>query len=346
MGFFVPVRNSKFCLDMNMRFDLRIRIIVCFSQNKIHLNTFKSILSSFMSFRISLRSTLRTIRARTPFKSKGPRQLTLRFGKRDHSIALGIGKKRSLAHFQSLIADCVQHGTGSVHFIVDDEVLDSDIPLLIRFAHRLGCSTEVVLSGKGITESVAQQFLLSGVDWVWMLFGGVSASVHMETVGVSIEESTRSLQNLLELRKELELEGVRIGLLLPWQNETPSQSTAIKDWSLELGVDSVQPHFPYFGKDMSTEPLPHHQHLNRLLQFVWQDDSDEPGWKRRYPWSCPVGTNRLEVSKYGRVCACPHKSPIVWNQESLSEIWSNLTNHRQEIKDCERVCLHRDLRFL
>ena len=299
-----------------------------------------------MSFRISLRSAVRTLRYRSPFTSKGPRQLTLRFGKRDNPTALGIGKKRSLAEFQSLIADCVQAGTRTVHFIVDDEVEDIDVPKLIRFAHRLDCATEVILSGKGVTNDIAERLLLSGVDWVWMLFGGGSAVVHVETGGISIEESTQSLQNILHQRAELDLQNVRVGLLLPWRKETPAQSTAIKNWSVELGVDSVQPHFPYFGKDMSSEPLPQHQHLSRLLQFVWQDDSDEPGWKRRYPWACPVGINRLEVSKYGRACSCPHKVPIVWNKESLTELWSRLLTHRQEIQNCERVCLHRDLRFL
>lgn len=299
-----------------------------------------------MSFRISLRSALRTLRYRLPLTPKGPHQLTLRFGKRDNPMALGIGKKRGLKEFQSLIADCVQVGTRSIHFIVDDEVEDADIPLLIRFAHRLGCSTEVVLSGKGVTSDVAKRLLLSGVDWVWMLFGGVSAAVHVDTVGISIEESTQSLQNVLQQRIELELQNVHVGLLLPWSKETPAQSTAIKSWSVEMGVDSVQPHFPYFGKDMSSEPLPQHQHLSRLLQFVWQDDSDEPGWKRRYPWACPVGTNRLEVSKYGRACSCPHKSPVVWNKQSLTDLWSTLSTHRNEIQSCERVCLHRELRFL
>ena len=163
----------------------------------------------------SLYSALRTLRTRSPFMSRAPRQLTLRFGKRDNPSALGIGKKRSLAEFQSLIADCVQAGTRSVHFIVDDEVQDPDVPQLIRFAHRLDCSTEVVLSGKGVSNVVAEQLLLSGVDWVWMLFGGVSAAVHMDSVGISIEESTQSLQNLLQQRRELEIQNVRIGLLLP-----------------------------------------------------------------------------------------------------------------------------------
>ena len=299
-----------------------------------------------MPLRISIRSTLRKLRSHTPFSSKGPRQLTLRFGKRDSAMALGIGKKRSLAEFQGLIADCVQAGTKSVHFIVDDEIEDTDIPQLIRFAHRLGCSTEVMLSGKNVTEPNAERLLLSGAEWVWMLFGGVSADVHMDSVGISIEESTQALQQLCKQREALELTDVRIGLLLPWTKDTPSQSSAIKDWSIELGVDVVQPHFPYFGKDMSSEPLPQHQHLSRLLQFVWQDDSDEPGWKRRYPWSCPVGSNRLEVSKYGRVCSCPHKTPLVWQKETLSALWDKLEPHRTEIQSCERVCLHRDLRFI
>ena len=231
-------------------------------------------------------------------------RLTLRFGKRDNPSALGIGKKRSLAEFQSLIADCVQAGTRSIHFIVDDEVKIL-MPKLVRFAHRLDCSTEVVLSGKGVSKDVAERLLLSGVDWVWMLFGGVSAGAYGYG-GSPIEESTESLQNLLEQRKELEVHNVRIGLLL-LEKETPSQSTAIKDWSIKIGRRFCTASFPYFGKDMSSEPLPQHQHLSRLLQFVWQDDSDEPGWKRRYPWSCPVGTNRLGVEVWSSVCVSPQE---------------------------------------
>ena len=79
-----------------------------------------------MSFRISLRSALRTVRYRSPFSPKGPRQLTLRFGKRDNPMAVGIGQKRSLAEFQSVIADCVK--LERVQYTIVDDAVDDGIP--------------------------------------------------------------------------------------------------------------------------------------------------------------------------------------------------------------------------
>jgi len=277
---------------------------------------------------------------------QGISRLTLRFGKRDLPSALGIGKKRSLATFQGLIADCVQaHGAIDVHFIVDDAVDDDDVYALIRFAHRLGCKTDVLISGVGVTEAVAERLLLCGTAWVWIPFGGVSSEVHFQSVGLSIEQSTQGLQQLLVSRQEVE-SSTKIGMLMPWVGQTPTQMDPLREWAEELGVDSWQPHLPYFGKDMATEPVPNHQHLNSLFQFVLQDSSVQPGWKRRQPWSCPVGKRRLEVSKYGRVCACPHKKPVVWEGETLSSLQSRLRDHRQEVHQCDRVCLHRELRFV
>jgi|GEM_PF-3866075 len=299
-----------------------------------------------MSLRRNILRKARTVLSRTPIVSEGPSRLTFRFGKRDLPSAIGIGKKQSLASFQGLIADYVQaQGSMPVHFIVDDAIDDDMVYALLRFAHRLGCPTEVLLNGAAIDESIAQQLLFTGVDSVWMLFGGVSAEVHYATTGVAIEESTQSIQHLIQTRNDTEGLQVQLGLLIPWKKETPSQASAVKDWALELGVDTVQPHFPYMGSQMSKEPLPNHQHLSKWLNVILQDDSSKPGWKRRYPWSCPVGQNRLEVSKYGRVCSCPHKTPILWKKGSLKEVWSNLGDHRQEIHQCDRVCLHRDLRF-
>lgn len=282
----------------------------------------------------------------------GPTRLTLRFGKRDLSSAIGIGKKRSTAEFQGLIADCVQQmGALPVHFIVDDAVDDSSVYELLRFAHRLGCSTEVLLSGIGVTTEIAERILLTGVDTVWIRFGGVSAEVHHSTTGVMIEHSTSALQNLIAQRTALEVSGVAIGVLVPWVGDSPSQMEPLKAWLNEEGVDFIQTHFPYYGQDMSNVSIPKHQHLSTLLNVVLQDGENQegdpkPGWRRRQPWSCPVGRNRLEVSKYGRVCACPHKKPILWNKEGLSDLWKKLRDHRQEINHCDRVCLNRELRFV
>ena len=165
-----------------------------------------------MSLRRNVLRKVRTVLSRTPIVSEGPSRLTFRFGKYDLPSAIGIGKKKTLASFQGLIADYVQaQGPMPVHFIVDDAVEDEMVYALLRFAHRLGCPTEVLLNGAAIDEKIAQQLLFTGVDSVWMLFGGVSADVHYATTGVPIEESTQSIQHLIQTRNVTEDLQVKIG---------------------------------------------------------------------------------------------------------------------------------------
>jgi len=199
-----------------------------------------------------------------------------------------------------------------------------------------------VISGASLdTESISRIFL-SGVDSILLPIGGVSSKVHDAVVGIPISQSTETLQQLLRMKSGTK---TSIGVLLPWVGDTPLEANAIREWTRELGVDQVQIQVPYKGRDMSDETIPHHPYLSKMLLSVLRDTQDAPGWKRHQPWSCPVGQQRLEVSKVGRVCACPFKQPIMWNRDALTDLWGRLESHRQEISTCDRICLHRELRF-
>lgn len=296
-----------------------------------------------MSIRHRIQSRLSSLKTRVPFLNHGPIRLTIRWDDFELPNAIGFGKRKSLPEFQGLIAEYVQQsGPCMVRVVAGNAASDPDVAEILRFAHRIGCPTELIISGSNLEPDSIARLLLSGVDTILLPIGGVSSKVHDEVVGIPISESTDTLQALLNARNGTH---TSIGVLLPWMGETPLEANAIREWTRELGVDQVQIQIPYKGRDMSDETIPHHPYLSKMLLRVLRDTQDAPGWKRHQPWSCPVGKQRLEVSKLGRVCSCPFKQPIVWNRDGLQDLWARLAPHREEIANCDRICLHRELRF-
>ena len=296
-----------------------------------------------MSIRHRIQSRLSSLKTRVPFLNHGPVRLTIRWDDFELPNSIGFGKRKSLPEFQGLIAEYVQQsGPCMVRVVAGNAGADPDVAEILRFAHRVGCPTELVISGITLdTESLSRIFL-SGVDTILLPIGGVSSKVHDVVVGIPISESTETLQQLLRMKSGT---NTSIVVLLPWVGDTPLEANAIREWTRELGVDQVQIQVPYKGRDMSDETIPHHPHLSKMLLSVLRDAQDAPGWKRHQPWSCPVGQQRLEISKVGRVCACPFKQPVMWNREALTDLWDRLEPHRKEISNCDRICLHRELRF-
>jgi hypothetical protein len=61
---------------------------------------------------------------------------------------------------------------------------------------------------------------------------------------------------------------------------------------------------------------------------------------------CPIGNTRLEVGSKGKVCACPFKKPVTWEEEDLDSLWKKLSSHRSEVIKCKRMCWHSELQFV
>lgn len=304
----------------------------------------KKIVSKIGGLR-NIRMGIREMLVRFPINVTKPTMLTLRWGESDLPNSVGLGAKKSLAEFQQLIAEFVQHsGPFSVRILAMENANDPDIPKLLRFAHRLDCLTELVVNGENITQENALDLVGSGVQKIWITIGGVSAHVHRLSTGLDIEQTTLALRYLLTAAKEHHPENpTSIGVLVPWEKESPTEMSAIRSWVEEIGVAQVHILFPFFGKNLAKESLPQHQYLSKMLEKILQDDSDKPGWSRKDPLFCPVGNKRLEVSKTGKICSCPFKTSIAWQRESFVDIWQNLADHRKEISNCNRVCLHREL---
>jgi hypothetical protein len=165
-----------------------------------------------------------------------------------------------------MIVEYIQEsGPLPVHVIVDKQPNDPDIPLILRFAHRLNCPTELFINGDQLEESSIQSLVQSGVDWIWLPIGGVSANVHLEATGVSIEQSTYVLHNLLQFREETH---TKIGVLMPWSGNIPSESSAIRSWAEELGVDSIHVQGAKDDGGLSSDPIPQNHYLTKFSRFV------------------------------------------------------------------------------
>lgn len=301
----------------------------------------KSLVSKIGNLR-NIRMGIREMLVRFPINITKPTILTLRWGECDLPNSVGLGTKKSVAEFQQLIAEFVQHsGPFIVRILAMENANDPDIPKLLRFAHRLDCETELVVNGENITQEIARELVESGVHTIWIGIGGVSAHVHYLSTGLDIEQTTSALQYLLTAAKTTN--ATNIGVLVPWEKESPSEMSAIRSWVEEMGVEQVHILFPFYGKNLSKKSVPQHQYLSKMLGKILQDNSEKPGWSRKYPLFCPIGNKRLEISKTGKICSCPFKTSIKWQKESFLDIWKKLVDHRTEISNCNRVCLHREL---
>ena len=219
-----------------------------------------------MSLRRDMRSMVHSVLANATFRTGNPNRITFRWGKSDLSSEAGFDEGKSVKDLQQMIVEYIHDGGPlSVHVIVDKKPNDPDIPLLLRFAHRLNCPTELYINGDQLEEASVQSLIQSGVDWIWLPIGGVSANVHLEATGVSIEQSTYVLHNLLLFREETH---TKIGVLMPWSGHIPSESFAVRSWAEELGVDSIHVQASKHDGGISPDPIPQNNYLTKVSRFV------------------------------------------------------------------------------
>ena len=300
--------------------------------------------------RPSLRKYSANLLGHLPFNLLSPRLLSFRFGESDlrgwmTDGVLGQGDEISIQQIYSIIAEYVQKsGPNPIHVWAMENGHSAKIAELLRFAHRLDCPTKIVLTGENCTRESISRLLHSGVDEIWMIFGGLSHQVHEEVTALNIEDSVRILHLLLEERAESK---TKICIAVPWVREAPKEMSALRDWAMELGVDKVQVHIPYFGADIASKTIPNHPRLSAILEkTLWERNDRQPGWKKQQPLPCPVGNRRLEIASNGRVCSCPFKTPVEWKDESFVQLWKKLSSHRKEISHCKRMCWHPELQYL
>lgn len=298
---------------------------------------------------------------RSPDKVE-PARLVIRLDDSDLPGSLGEGEPLQLGGWRKLIA-------GAVEWLgpVDTAVLAvhaGDHPQLaevIRFAHRLECSTLLVTDGSGIDGARAEELVDRGLQAVRVLVGGVSEEVQRDVVGNSVLEATAAVQALVEARRDRGASlDVEVGV--PWQGGADRELRAVLGWARQAGADGLRVIAPWHARDLPADPelldsLASSERpffrtspaaLAELHAMVASQDGEpgllrKSGPARRRRFRCPVGGQRVEVGARGRVSSCPFKEPIGQLDGRLVDTWAQAGAHLEAIASCERACAHPEL---
>lgn len=288
-----------------------------------------------------------------------PSQLVLRVDDADLPGVMGSGKSLTLHQWQESIAEVVAWiGPVPVTVIATHNADDSDVPELIRFAHRLECSTRLVTDGTGITPELADHLLSCGLDAVRLLVGGVSELVQRQTVGNAAVEATSALASLHTARLEA---GARLDIevAIPWVEGVTLELSAVIGWARQAGADGFRIVAPYRSERLPADPelldgvvddygvfcRNTTTSIEELHTMVAHQDG-APGIGRahsRRRTKCPVGGQRLVIGRRRSVYSCPFHAPIGDLDAELSQVWQQAGAHLSAIASCNRACVHTEL---
>lgn len=298
---------------------------------------------------------------RSPDKVE-PARLVVRLDDTDLPGSLGTGDALQLGDWRKLIAGTVEWlGPVDVAVLAVHAGDHPQLAEVIRFAHRLECSTLLVCDGSGVDLARAEELVDRGLQAVRILVGGVSEEVQRAVVGNSVLEATAAVQAMAEARRDrgaaLDLE---VGV--PWQADADRELRAVLGWARQAGADGLRVLAPWHARDMPADP----ELLDSLaaaerpffrtsaaalaeLHAMVANQDGEPGLPRRSGparrrrFRCPVGGQRVEVGALGRVSCCPFKAPIGQLDGRLVDTWASAGPHLEAIAACERACAHPEL---
>ena len=288
-----------------------------------------------------------------------PSQLVLRLDDADLPGAMGSGKPLTLHEWQQAIAETVAWiGPVNVTVIATHNADEADVPELVRFAHRLECSTRLVTDGTGMTEALASHYLSCGLDSVRLLVGGVSELVQRQTVGNSAVEATSALAALHSARLESGAE-LDIEVAVPWVDGVTLELSAVVGWARQAGADGFRVVAPYRSERLPADPELLDSMVDEYglfcrntttsveeLHAMVAHQDGAPGIGREHSrrrGKCPVGGQRLVIGRRRAVYSCPFHAPIGELDGELGAVWAQAGTHLSAIAGCSRACVHTEL---
>jgi hypothetical protein len=288
-----------------------------------------------------------------------PSQLVLRMDDADLPGAMGSGKSLTLYQWQQAIAEVVAWiGPVPVTVIATHNADDVDVPELVRFAHRLECSTRLVTDGTGITEDLAGHYIACGLDSVRLVIGGVSELVQRQTVGNSAVEATGALAAFHSARLAATA-ALDIEVAIPWIEGVTLELSAVVGWARQAGADGFRIVAPYHAARLPADPelldgmvddygtfcRNTTTSVEELHTMVAHQDG-APGIGRNHSrrrTKCPVGGQRLVIGRGRSVYSCPFHAPIGELDDDLGAVWAQAGAHLSAIASCSRACVHTEL---
>ncbi len=288
-----------------------------------------------------------------------PARLVVQVDDGDLSGSTGTGERLTMNEWQNAITQVIEmFGPMPVTVWATHESEHPDVPILVRFAHRLGCTTCLVTDGGGIDEAKAHELIDCGIGSVRLLVGGVSELVQRRTVGNAAIEATSGLAVLLQARRDRRAH-IDIEVAIPWVEGVTLEINAVIGWARQAGADGFRIVAPYKAKGLPADPelldglVDDHgsfcrnstTSIEELHTMVAHQDKG-PGMDRthsRRRGRCPVGGQRLVIGAHRAVYSCPFHPPIGELGDEVSSVWALAEPHLTAIAGCQRACVHTEL---
>jgi len=311
---------------------------------------------------IRTRSALRRAWSRlatTDPEMVAPARLVLQVDDGDLPGSTGAGKRLSMNEWQQAITQVVeQFGPLPVTVWATHTSDHPDVPMLVRFAHRLGCETCLVTDGGGIDEAKAHELLDCGIGAVRLLVGGVSETIQRQTVGNAAVEATSGLAALLKARQERG-ERLDVEIAIPWVDGVTIEINAVIGWARQAGADGFRIVAPYKAKELPADPelldgiiddndtfcRNTTTSIEELHTMVAHQDQG-PGIAREHSrrrGRCPVGGQRVVIGAHRSIYSCPFHPPIGALTDEFASAWALAGDHLSAISGCNRACVHTEL---
>ena len=280
----------------------------------------------------------------------------------DLSLVPDGGEALSASEWRRVLVRAVDWlGPVAVHILAPDQADDPLLADLIRFAHRLECRVTLYTNGRGIDTARAEELVDHGLAAVVIGMGGVSDPLQQQLTGASAEAALGALRALGAARADRGLP-LDIEVSLAWVQGAATEGRAVLGLARQAGADGFSVVLPHQGKQLDPDSATLHELLatpapfNRSAAYVAEayaamlrEGGDAPGASRaatgatgRLP--CPVGGERLSVSRSGRLASCPFQAPIVPRVGDVRADWlAHAAPHLQAIRACSRACAHPEL---
>jgi MoaA/NifB/PqqE/SkfB family radical SAM enzyme len=271
--------------------------------------------------------------------------------------SIGDGAPLSTAQWQNAIAAMVARlGPLPVTVLAQNSGGLPIVAMLVRFAHRLECSTLLVTNGTGVDHSAAHALLSAGLGAVRVHVGGVSEAVQQATVGNSAADATGAVAVLLKARTEGQAP-LDVEVAIPWVVGVDEELSAVVGWAKQAGVDGLRIAAPYQATSIPVLAELLNDTINdadgffrntsssiRALHAMADKQDGAPGTPRGSGRRrCPVGGQRLVIGAQRAVYSCPFQAPMGSLDGEIDDVLSQGRPHLEAIKACTRSCVHPDL---
>ena len=319
------------------------------------------------STRNKIRSFFRTAPIGTSSLSCNPIMITVRMDDLDIPGSMGnisdatpTEKKKNTSWIIDELSSCFAiFGKLPVHILFLEYHQTHQIQEIFFFLKRLGIPTTLSISHFDTNTSLdfLQELDLHGL---YFHFWGTKEETLQRTCPNRKFTVAEHISSFLEISR-LQLNNP-CRVLIPWLEGITEDIQDISLLTRNSSFTSIELCAPYFSQHVehNTKINDYKEIVGNLdttsfntfikLRDMCQDRSVGPGKTPNFTYSCPVGGNRLEISRFQKRSHCPFY-PIEISTEkdqSLSDwiVSSQRNSHCTKIANCKRSCWHHELRPL